>query len=141
MMNHLRTYSELLTLSTYDERFNYLKLDGHVGAKTFGFDRYLNQDFYRSREWKRLRNDIFIRDLGCDLAFESRPIIGRYIVHHMNPITADDIIHGNDLLMNPEYLITVDPDTHNAIHYVMKNEQAPSAFVERRPNDMCPWRL
>lgn len=135
----IRTYSELILFPTYEERFEYLKIGGFVGNTTFGFDRYLNQDFYRSREWKRLRNEIFVRDNGCDLAFEERPIIGRYIIHHMNPILAEDIIHSSEFLLNPEYLITVDPETHNAIHYG-KEREGPPSFVERKPNDMSPWK-
>lgn len=138
-MMKIRTYSELLSLPTYEDRLNYLRIGGSVGSKTFGFDRYLNQDFYRSREWKRLREEIFVRDLGCDLAIENRPILDKYIVHHMNPISQDDIIHSTEYLLNPEYLITVDPDTHNIIHYEGKINRPPS-FVERKPNDMCPWK-
>lgn len=139
MRNQIKTYTELLSLSTYEERLKYLKIGGSVGVTTFGFDRYLNQDFYRSREWKRLRNEIFVRDLGCDLACEDRPIVGRYMVHHINPISAEDIVHASDFLFNPEYLITVDPDTHNAIHYGVERK-GPASFVERKPNDMCPWK-
>lgn len=138
-MKKIKTYTELLKFLTYEDRLTYLQLDGVVGKTTFGFDRYLNQDFYRSREWKQLREQIFVRDLGCDLAIEDRPIMGRYLVHHMNPLTSDDIIQSSDLLLNPEYLITVDLDTHNCIHYGGFQKE-PSPFVERTPYDMCPWR-
>lgn len=116
-----------------------MKIGGSVGQSTFGFDRYLNQDFYRSKEWKHLREEIFVRDFGCDLACRDRPIIGRYMIHHINPITSDDIVHSTDFLMSPEYLITVDPETHNIIHYGVEQVR-PTPFVERRPNDMCPWK-
>lgn len=139
MNREIKTYSELIRLPTFEERLKYLKIGGSVGLSTFGFDRYLNQDFYRSTEWKQVRNMIFVRDLGCDLACEDRPIIGKYIVHHINPIRAEDITESSDFLFNPEYLITVDPDTHNAIHYGA-DRKGPSPFVERTPNDMCPWR-
>lgn len=139
MKKQILTYSELISLPTYEQRLNYLKIEGSVGASTFGFYRYLNQEFYRSREWKRLRDQIFIRDNGCDLACENYPIIGRFIIHHINPINKNDIIHSSDFLSNPEYLITVDPETHNFIHYGFKENRPPS-FAERKPHDMCPWR-
>lgn len=139
MMNQIKTYSELIGFPTYEERFEYLKIGNRVGVSTFGFDRYINQDFYRSSEWRRLRNQIFVRDLGCDLAFEGRQIIGKYIVHHINPISIYDITHSTEFLLDPEYLITVDPETHNAIHYGVELNIPPS-FVERRPNDMFPWK-
>lgn len=140
MNQKIKTYSEVIRIPTYEGRLEYLKIGGSVGVSTFGFDRYLNQDFYKSKEWKQLRNEIFVRDLGCDLAFEERPIVGRYLVHHINPIRAEDIIHSSEFLLNPEYLITVDPETHNMIHYGGEFKGPPS-FVERRPNDMCPWKL
>lgn len=139
MNRTIKTYSELLSFSTFEERLNYLKIGGSIGVSTFGFDRYLNQDFYRSKEWKRLREQIFVRDLGCDLACQDRLIIGRYMVHHINPISVEDITHSSDFLFNPEYLITVDPETHNEIHYGV-SRQKPLSFVERKPNDMCPWK-
>lgn len=139
MRTKIRIYSELIQLATFEERLDYLKIGGQIGVLTFGSSRYLNQDFYRSAEWKRLRNQIFVRDMGCDMAHEDYPIMGRYVVHHMNPITVEDIDKVTDFLFNPEYLITLDPDTHNAIHYGV-DVKRPSPFVERRPNDMCPWR-
>lgn len=139
-MNKLRSYSELMTLKTFKERFEYLKLDGLIGEETFGFDRYLNQLFYESEEWKRVRSLVIARDNGCDLASLDHEIYGdRIIVHHMNPITKEDIINKTDFLLNPEYLITTVKRTHDAIHYgddSILNEE----FIERVPNDTCPWR-
>lgn len=139
-MNKLKTYSELMSLKTFKERFEYLKLDGLIGEETFGFDRYLNQLFYESEEWKRVRSLVIARDNGCDLASLDHEIYGdRIIVHHMNPITKEDIINKTDFLLNPEYLITTVKRTHDAIHYgddSILNEE----FVERVPNDTCPWR-
>lgn len=139
-MNKLRTYSELMKLKTFKERFEYLKLDGLIGEETFGFDRYLNQLFYESEEWKRVRSLVIARDNGCDLASLDHEIYGdRIIVHHMNPITKEDIINKTDFLLNPEYLITTIKRTHDAIHYgddSILNEE----FIERVPNDTCPWR-
>lgn len=135
----IRTYSELIILPTFEDRFEYLRLTGDVGIETFGFDRYVNQVFYRSPEWKRLRREIFIRDNGCDLAFEGHEIFGNYIVHHMNPISLDDILNREDYIMNPEYLITTRLLTHNAIHY--SNLGILDLGVkERYMNDTCPWR-
>lgn len=135
----IKTFSELIEIPTFEERFEYLKLGGFVGEETFGFDRYLNQNFYRSYEWRQLRNQIIIRDNGCDLACEDRDIFGRVIIHHMNPITTDDLIHNSDFLMNPEYLICTTKQTHDAIHYGDLNSltQIPK---ERSPNDTIPWR-
>lgn len=114
----IRTYSELITLETFKERFLYLKLDGSIGEDTFGFDRYLNQLFYRSTEWKQVRNFVITRDMGCDLAIPDHEIINQQIlIHHMNPLTKEDIINKSDYLLNPEYLICTTKRTHNAIHY------------------------
>ena len=114
----IRTYSELITLETFEERFLYLKLDGSIGEDTFGFDRYLNQLFYRSPEWKQVRNFVITRDMGCDLAIPDHEIINQQIlIHHMNPLTKEDIINKSDYLLNPEYLICTTKKTHNAIHY------------------------
>ena len=135
----IRTYSELIQLPTFKERFNYLRLDGVVGKDTFGFDRYLNQQFYRSSEWKRIRNQVIIRDNGCDLGIDEYEIHGRILIHHMNPISIEDLQHMSDLLMNPEYLICVSHRTHNAIHYGDEN-LIVSAPIERSQNDTCPWR-
>ena len=136
---NIRTYSELIQLPTFDERFNYLRLDGVVGKDTFGFDRYLNQQFYRSSEWKRIRNQVIVRDNGCDLGIDEYEIHGRILIHHMNPISIEDLQYMSDLLMNPEYLICVSHRTHNAIHYGDEN-LIVSAPIERSQNDTCPWR-
>lgn len=137
----IRTYSELVRLPTFEERFRYLRLNGKVGQDTFGFDRIFNQMFYRSREWKSLRDQIIVRDNGCDLGVEGYEIpdgVGIYI-HHMNPISLDDIRDYTDYLMNPEYLITTIHRTHNAIHYGDENS-LPKGPIERRKNDTCPWK-
>lgn len=131
MSGMIKTYTELIRMQTFQERFEYLKLDGSVGTETFGFDRYLNQIFYSSKEWKRLRNEIIVRDKGCDLACDGYEIQGNIIIHHMNPITPEDIINRNDDLLNPEYLISTVLNTHNAIHYGDSN-LLPHALVERR---------
>lgn len=135
----IKNYSELSLLPTFEERFEYLKLGGVVGADTFGFDRIFNQKFYQSYEWKTVRNEIIVRDLGCDLGIEDRQIFGRILIHHMNPISLKDISDATKFLLNPEYLICVSHDTHNAIHYgdirLVKKD-----LVERKPNDTCPWK-
>lgn len=137
---NIKTYSELITLPTFEERYRYLKLDGVVGEDTFGFDRYLNQEFYqRDQEWKRIRDFVIIRDQGCDLGVEGREIRGKILVHHMNPITKDDILKRSEFLLNPEYLICTLKSTHDAIHYGDENLLMKGP-VERKPNDTCPWR-
>lgn len=139
ILMQIKCYSELRALSTFEERYNYLRLRGKVGQETFGFDRIFNQMFYNSREWKSVRDEVIIRDNGCDLGIEGYEIHGRIIIHHMNPISLDDITKGSEFLMNPEYLITTIHSTHNAIHY--GNESLlVRAPVERRRNDTCPWR-
>ena len=138
-MTTIRTYSELCQLSTFEERFDYLRLNGSVGKDTFGFDRYLNQQFYRSREWKRIRDRVILRDNGCDLGIEGYEIRGRILIHHINPISVEDIHTMSDLLMNPEYLICVSHRTHNAIHYGDES-LIITAPIERTQNDTCPWR-
>lgn len=135
----IKTYSELMTIPTFEERFEYLKLNGEVGKETFGFERYLNQKFYSSHEWKRLRDQIIIRDLGCDLGAEGYEVQGRIIIHHMNPILTHDIINVTDYLTNPEYLISTTHITHNAIHYGDSSLLARGP-IERSRNDTCPWR-
>lgn len=136
----IRTYSELCSLSTFEERFRYLQLsDGRVGYDTFGFDRYLNQDFYRSKEWKQLRDYLIVRDNGCDLGIEGRDIYGRIIIHHMNPISKDDILEQTDFLMNPDFLICTTHNTHNAIHYGDESLLITEP-IERKLNDTCPWK-
>ena len=136
----IRTYSELSRLSTFEERFRYLKLNGSVGVDTFGFDRIFNQIFYtRSVEWKAVRNQVIIRDNGCDLGMEGHDIYGKIIVHNMNPISLDDIRNVTEFLLNPDYLICVSHDTHNAIHYG-NSDLLPKEPVERFRNDTCPWK-
>lgn len=134
-----RTYSELILLPTFEERFKYLQLNGRVGDDTFGFDRYINQKFYRSAEWKRIRDYIIIRDNGCDLAVDGYEIYGRILIHHMNPITISDIKFSTEYLMNPDYLICVTHNTHNAIHYG-DEKQIITGPIVRTKNDTCPWK-
>ena len=137
--SQIRTYSELIQIPTFEERFEYLKLRSKVGNETFGFDRYLNQKFYRSKEWKDLRNYIFTRDNGCDLGVEGRDIFGNYTIHHMNPITIEDINDATEYLLNPEFLITTSLNTHNAIHYGDKGLLVTEP-ISRSKNDTCLWR-
>lgn len=138
-MSNLRTYRELSKLKTFDERFKYLQLHGQIGKETFGHNRYLNQKFYLSKEWKEVRRLVIVRDNGCDLGISDRIITGRIYIHHMNPITMDDLIYGSDLMLNPEYLISASTMTHEAIHYG-DERLLISDYVERSPYDTCPWR-
>lgn len=138
-MTTIKTYSELIKLPTFIERYRYLRLTGRVGEDTFGFDRYLNQNFYRSIEWKRVRDQVIVRDNGCDLGIEDRPIAGKILIHHMNPITDKDILNLTDILLNPEYLICVSHITHNAIHYGDENLLITEPIV-RTKYDTCPWK-
>lgn len=136
----IRTYSELITLPTFEERYRYLRLDGQVGVETFGFDRYLNQTFYRTdKEWLAVRDDVIIRDNGCDLGIVGREIYSRIIVHHMNPITKEDILRRTKYLLDPEYLICTTKRTHDAIHYGDESILMLGP-IERTKNDTCPWR-
>lgn len=135
----IRTYSDLIQLPTFEERFRYLQLNSSVGKETFGFDRYLNQNFYRSAEWKRIRDKVIIRDNGCDLGIEDRLIYGRVIIHHMNPVTDKDIVDLTSFLLNPEYLICVSHNTHNAIHYGNEDLLMKGPVI-RTKNDTCPWK-
>lgn len=139
----IRTYSELITIPTFIERYRYLKLGDRVGEETFGFDRYINQAFYHSKEWKQLRSQIIARDLGCDLAFPTReiPKCVKVFIHHMNPIDVNDLLCSSDYLANPEYLITTIKVTHDAIHYGDESLLFEEEPVIRTPNDTCPWRL
>lgn len=139
MKKMIRTYSELIKLKTFKDRFEYLKLDGIVGEETFGFDRYMNQIFYKSREWTSVRRSVIIRDNGCDLGVEGYEIHGKIFIHHMNPINLSDIVHKTDELLNPDYLITTVLSTHNAIHYGDAS-LLPVLPIERRANDTCPWK-
>lgn len=135
----IKTYSELIALPTFEDRFEYLQLKGIVGQETFGFDRYLNQILYNSKEWKHLRNEIIVRDNGCDLALEGFEIHGRILIHHINPITIDDVIKRREMVFDPENLICVTHNTHNAIHYGDKSLLI-TGLIERRANDTCPWK-
>ena len=139
MKNLIRTYSELITIPTFEERFEYLKLNGSVGLDTFGHDRYLNQILYNSPEWRRFRPEIIVRDNGCDLACEGYEIFGKILIHHINPITAQDILNRNPKVFDPENVITTVHNTHNAIHYGDENLLI-TAPIERSRNDTCPWR-
>ena len=136
----IRTYSELITLPTFKERYEYLRLGGKVGNETFGFDRYLNQIFYKTDEWLKIRDYVIVRDNGCDLGIEGREIHGRILVHHMNPITKEDILRRSKYLLDPEYLICTVKRTHDAIHYG-DDSLLFTDLVERTKNDTCPWRL
>lgn len=135
----IRTYSELITLPTFEERFKYLSLSGKVGVETFGFDRWLNQMFYKDPEWLSARDEAILRDNGCDLAMPGREIQGRILVHHMNPITKDDILKRSKFLLDPEYLVCTVKSTHDAIHYGDESKLMLEP-IERRRNDTCPWR-
>ena len=139
MSMNIRRYSELIRIPTFEERFEYLRLDGQVGADTFGSDRYLNQIFYKSPEWKKIRDEIIIRDQCCDLAMPGYDIHGPVLIHHLNPITKEDILSRTDLLLNPEYLVCTIQSTHNDIHYGDVNLLITNP-IERKPNDTCPWK-
>jgi len=134
----IRTYSELNRLNSFEERFRYLALRGTVGAKTFGYERYLNQAFYRSTQWRQVRQKVIARDLGCDLGTEDYEIYDRIIIHHMNPMTIEDLVDGNADVLNPEYLITTTLMTHNAIHYGDESLLA-KPLIERAPGDTQLW--
>lgn len=134
----IRTYSQLKSYTTFEDRYEYLNLKGVVGQETFGFERYMNQQFYRSKEWRDLRHHIIARDEGCDLGIPGYEIFDRPIVHHMNPMTSQDLIHGDSDILNPEYLILVTHQTHNAIHYGDASRLA-QPLVERQPGDTRLW--
>ena len=135
----IKTYSELLALKTFEERFRYLQFNAVIGEDTFGFERYLNQRFYHTTEWRRIRNSIIARDMGRDLAMEGYEIYEPIIIHHLNPLTKNDIYERTEYLTNPEFLICTTHRTHNAIHYGDDNLLV-KAPVERTKNDTCPWR-
>ncbi len=137
--NGIRTYTELSKLNTFKERYEYLRLDGNVSEETFGFDRILNQKFYRSAEWKRIRDKVIVRDLGCDLGVEGYDINTKIYIHHMNPITKMDLVDQTEFLLNPEYLICCSFNTHQAIHYGSE-DLTPQDPVIRTKNDTCPWK-
>lgn len=134
----IRTYRELRQFNTFEERYRYLSIGGVVGRSTFGFDRWINQQFYTSRDWRRTRQDVIARDLGCDLGIEGYEIYSDILVHHINPITAEDITRGVRSLLNPDQLITTTKRTHNAIHYGAE-DLPPREFVERRAGDTKLW--
>ncbi|MET0785495.1 MAG: hypothetical protein ABWY25_02160 [Paenisporosarcina sp.] len=137
-MTKIRSYSELSQFNTFEERFNYLKLGGGVGQSTFGFDRYINQKFYTSRDWQDARNYVIIRDNSCDLGIPDYEIYSGLLIHHMNPMLADDIVHKESWILDPEFLITTTRDTHNAIHYGT-NKNIPKVVRERSPRDTRLW--
>lgn len=143
-MKIVRTYTDLMKLPTFEERFRYLMLKGHVGFDTFGFDRYLYEEFIRSKEWQEARDYVILRDEACDLAIPGREIktVGRrnkIIIHHINPVELCDLVNHSDVLFDPEYLITTVKNTHDAIHYGSE-ETLIKDYIERTPNDTCPWR-
>lgn len=137
----IRTYSKLITLPTFKERYDYLKIGDRVGSETFGFDRYLNQMFYKTNEWKRIRHYVISRDNACDLAFSDREIPNgvRILIHHMNPISVDDILMKREWILDPEFLICTTKQTHDAIHYG-SSELIIDECIDRKPNDTCLWR-
>ena len=135
----IRTYSELITIPTFEERFEYLQLKGSVGKDTFGYDRYLNQVLYRSPEWKRLRNQIIIRDGGCDLACDGYDVYDKVLIHHLNPITVEDVLARSRKVFDPDNLVCVSHNTHNAIHYGDMDLLVTGPII-RTKNDTCPWR-
>ena len=134
----IRTYSELRRFETFEERFEYLVLRGHVGRSTFGFDRYVNQAFYTSTQWKQVRHEVIVRDNACDLGVEGYEIHNRLLIHHMNPMTVDDIASGDPRILDPEFLITTTHMTHNAIHFG-NDRLLPRPVAERRPGDTRLW--
>lgn len=139
MMMSIKTYSELITIPTFEERFEYLQLKGSVGKDTFGYDRHLNQVLYRSPEWKRLRNQIIIRDCGCDLACEGYDIHSKVLIHHLNPLTVEDVLSRSRKVFDPDNLVCVSHSTHNAIHYGDVDLLVTGPII-RTKNDTCPWR-
>ena len=138
MMTNHRTYSEVRRLETFEDRFDYLNLQGSVGTSTFGFDRWVNQQFYRSSQWRRIRDQVIVRDNGCDLGVLGYEINGGLLVHHINPMVSEDIDLGEEWILNPEFLITTTQDTHNAIHYG-DHESLRKPYVERSPGDTKLW--
>lgn len=138
----MRRYSELIQIPNIEDRFEYLKIaDGNVGDTTFGGYRYLNQEFYRSREWQQFRNSIIVRDLGCDMAFPGEEINGIIVIHHLNPITPTMLIHGDSIVLDPENVVCVSEMTHKFIHYGNTEDYIrATTVVVRKPNDTCPWK-
>lgn len=141
-MKSTKSYKDLKKLKTFDDRFKYLKIDGvTIGQSTFGYDRYINQSFYKSRKWKKTRDKVIIRDNGNDLGVDGEPIGGTIIVHHINPVTLEDLEEGNPIVYDLDNLISCSRKTHNAIHYGDENYTKDIKEVERRPNDNFPWRI
>lgn len=140
MKKRSKRYTELRQLKTFEERFEYLKLHGNVGRDTFGHDRYLNQNFYKSEEWKRIRDYVIVRDEGCDLGLQPYKINGRIYIHHLDPITKDDVLEHSDMLLDPDNLVCVSFETHNALHYGSEQSLNTYDVKERQLNDTCPWR-
>lgn len=135
----MKSYNELMSLQTFEDRYEYLRSTQKVGEDTFGFDRYMNQQFYKSKEWKNIRDYVIVRDNGCDLAIVDRPINDKILIHHINPITKEDIMLSTDLLLDPDNLICVSYNTHQAIHYGSMDLLMPSVLVERTPGDTTLW--
>lgn len=142
MYHLIRSYTELIKMPTFIERYRYLRLGGKVGEETFGWERYINQKFYNSDEWRQFRNMIITRDFGCDLADRDHEFAEgeKIFIHHMNPITVNDIVNKSDQLMNPEYVISCRKLTHDAIHFGDENLLAAFELTIRKPNDTCPWK-
>lgn len=134
-----KSYLEMIRLPTFEDRYEYLKIGGLVGEETFGYDRYLNQVLYRSQEWKRFRRDIILRDNGCDLGCDGYAIVGKILIHHINPITIEDVVNRNTCLFDPNNVISTSLNTHNAIHYG-DAELLMTGPIERTKNDTCPWK-
>lgn len=135
-----RYFSELVKMNSFDERFKYLKIGGHIGIESFGFNRYLNQNLYHSPEWLEVRDKVIIRDQGMDLGVDGYSIGSRIVIHHINPITIEDVIDRNPDIFNPEFLICCSHATHNALHYGDDGYLSRFSYVERKPNDTIPWR-
>lgn len=135
----IRSYSEMIKFPTLQERFDYCALGQNVGDQTFGYERYMNQVFYRSYEWRKIKRTVILRDNGCEFGLPDYPIGGKIVVHHLNPLTADDILTGSDYLRDPEYLVCVSLLTHNAIHFGTA-ELLPQEYIPRSPDDTCPWK-
>lgn len=138
-MTMIRTYTELKRLNTFEDRYEYLKLGGVVGESTFGFDRYINQLLYTSKRWKRTRDGVIIRDNACDLGVDGYDIYDKILVHHMNPITIEDVEYERDIIFDQEFLISTSMNTHNAIHYG-DSKLLIKLPIKRKPNDTCPWK-
>lgn len=135
-----KSYAELSHLSSFEDRYNYLKVGNPVGEATFGFDRYLNQNFYRSKEWEQARNAVIVRDKGCDMGLKDYPIKGQYFIHHINPLTLDDVKNNSGKLLDIDNLVLVSKQTHNAIHFGDDTIVKEKKVIERSPFDTCPWR-